>query len=111
MVLRPRVGFSPTRPQQAAGVRIEPKPSEPWAAGNMRAPTAAAAPPLDPPEIRLRSHGFRVGPYNCGSHVRLRPNSHVLVLPKITKPARFRRLTCSLSSAGTALAKNLQARV
>ena len=32
------------------------------AIGSMRAPTAAAAPPLDPPEIRVRSQGFFVGP-------------------------------------------------
>src|SRR4029434_1031899 len=111
MVLRPGVGLRPTSPQQAAGARIEPKPSEPWAAGNIRAPTAAAAPPLAPPEMRVRSQGLRVAPWNCGSQVRLRPSSQVLVLPKMTSPARFSRLTCSLSSAGTASAKNLQARV
>jgi len=61
-VLRLRVGLSPTRPQHAAGARIEPKPSEAWAIGSMRAPTAAAAPPLEPAEMRVRSHGFLVGP-------------------------------------------------
>ena len=61
-VLRPRVGLSPTSPQLAAGARIEPKPSLACAIGSMRAPTAAAAPPLDPPEIRVRSQGFFVGP-------------------------------------------------
>src|SRR5689334_12231366 len=44
-VLRPRVGFSPTRPQQAAGARMLPKPSEACAIGSIRAPTDAAAPP------------------------------------------------------------------
>ena len=52
IVLRDRVGLRPTRPQQAAGTRIEPKPSEACAIGNMRVPTAAAAPPLEPPEMR-----------------------------------------------------------
>ena len=61
MVLRPRVGLSPTSPQQAAGARIEPKPSVACAMGSMRAPTAAAAPPHEPPEMRVRSHGLRVG--------------------------------------------------
>src|SRR6266704_1875998 len=61
MVLRARVGLRPTRPQQAAGARMEPKPSVACAMGSMRAPTAAAAPPLDPPEIRERSQGLRVG--------------------------------------------------
>ena len=111
MVVRPRVGFRPTRPQQAAGARIEPKPSEACAAGSMRAATAAAAPPLEPPEMRVGSQGFFVAPCNCGSQVRLRPSSGVLVRPKITNPARFSRPTCSLSSAGTASSKNLQPRV
>ena len=52
-LFRPRVGFSPTRPQQAAGARIEPKPSEACAIGSIRAPTDAAAPPDEPPEIRF----------------------------------------------------------
>ena len=62
MVLRPRVGLSPTMPQHAAGARIDPNPSLACAIGSMRAPTAAAAPPLDPPDIRVRSQGFFVGP-------------------------------------------------
>ncbi len=99
-MLRPRVGLSPTRPQQAAGARMLPKPSLACAIGSMRAPAAAAAPPLLPPEMRLVSHGLRVGPKSCGSQVRDSPSSHVLVRPKITKPARFRRATCSLSAAG-----------
>src|SRR6185295_6014565 len=61
-VLRPRVGLRPTSPQLAAGARMEPKPSLAWAMGSMRAPTAAAAPPLEPEEIRVGSHGLRVGP-------------------------------------------------
>ena len=111
MVLRPRVGLSPTSPQQAAGARIEPKPSEACAAGSMRAPTAAAAPPLEPPDMRAVSQGFFVAPCNCGSQVRLRPSSQVLVRPKMTTPARFSRFTSSLSSAGTTSSKNLQPRV
>jgi hypothetical protein len=59
MVLRDRVGFRPTIPQHDAGARIDPNPSEACAMGSMRAPTAAAAPPLDPPETRVVSH---VGP-------------------------------------------------
>src|SRR5712691_2484729 len=61
-VLRPRVGLRPTRPQHAAGARMDPKPSLAWAIGSMRAPTDAAAPPLEPPAMRVRSHGVRVGP-------------------------------------------------
>src|SRR5207249_2386238 len=60
--VRPRVGFSPTRPQALAGMRIEPPPSFACAAGTSPAATAAAAPPLEPPDERLGSQGFRVGP-------------------------------------------------
>src|SRR5215470_16287261 len=89
IVLRARVGLRPTPPQHAAGARIEPKPSLAWAMGTMRAPTAAAAPPLEPPEMRVGSHGFRVGPWSWGSQVRLSPSSQVLVRPKNTRPARL----------------------
>src|SRR6185295_5940961 len=89
MVLRARVGLRPTSPQQAAGARMDPKPSVACAMGSMREPTAAAAPPLEPPEIRLWSHGFLVGTYWRGSHVSERPSSQVLVRPKMTRPARL----------------------
>jgi hypothetical protein len=59
--IRPRDGFSPNRPQTLDGIRIEPPPSLPWAAGARPADTAAAAPPLDPPADRLRSQGVRAG--------------------------------------------------
>ena len=39
---RPRAGFRPTSPQQAAGMRIEPPPSLPCASGTIPAATAAA---------------------------------------------------------------------
>src|SRR5262249_42533573 len=72
---RLRVGFSPTRPQQAAGARMLPKPSVAWAIGSIRAPTEAAAPPDEPPEMRLVSQGLLVGPYSRGSQVRDNPSS------------------------------------
>ena len=59
---RPREGFNPTRPQQDAGIRIEPPPSLACAIGTTPAATMAADPPLDPPAERLVSHGLRVGP-------------------------------------------------
>ncbi len=64
---RPRDGFSPTIPQQAAGIRTEPPPSEPWAIGTMPLATAAAAPPLEPPAVRRRSQGVRAGAPVAGS--------------------------------------------
>src|SRR5262245_4364963 len=111
MVLRPRVGLSPTMPQHAAGARLDPNPSLACAIGSMRAPTAAAAPPLDPPEIRVGSQGFLVGPYSCGSQVSESPSSQVLVRPKITRPERLSRTTCSLSTVGGGVsAKNREPR-
>ena len=58
---RPRVGLIPNSPHTLDGMRIDPPPSLPWAAGASPAATAAAAPPLDPPADRLRSHGVRAG--------------------------------------------------
>ena len=66
-LIRPRLGFSPTRPQAEAGIRIEPPPSEAWAIGTTPAATAAAAPPLEPPALRRRSHGVRAGGRPSGS--------------------------------------------
>ena len=91
---RPRVGFSPTRPVHAAGMRIEPPPSLPCASGTMPPATAAAAPPLEPPGVRSVSQGLRAGPNRRGSDTGRIPNSGMFVLPTITKPAsRMRRVT------------------
>ncbi len=60
---RPRLGFIPTRPQHAAGIRIDPPPSDPVAHGTMPAATAAAEPPEEPPGVRAGSHGLRVTPF------------------------------------------------
>ena len=48
-------------PQAAAGIRSEPPVSYPVATGTMRAASAAPEPPEDPPGVRVRSHGLRVG--------------------------------------------------
>ena len=95
---RPRVGFKPTRPQAAAGIRIEPPPSLACAMGRMRAATADAAPPLEPPALRVTSHGLRVGPCRSDSQVGLKPNSGVGVVPMVTSPARRKRRINSLSA-------------
>ena len=82
-------------------MRIEPPASLPWAMGTIRAETAAAEPPLDPPGVRVVSHGLRVGPKSRGSVVGPMASSGVLVLPMNTSPAARKRRTSSLSSAGT----------
>ena len=58
---RPSEGLRPNTPQNAAGIRMEPAPSEPWAKAPSPAATAEAAPPLDPPEVRSSRHGLRHG--------------------------------------------------
>jgi hypothetical protein len=59
--IRPRVGLMPNSPHTLDGIRIEPPPSLPWAAGASPDATAAPAPPLEPPADLDRSHGVRAG--------------------------------------------------
>ena len=61
--MRSRWVLRPNSPQQDAGMRIEPAPSEPSAAGTMPAATAAAEPPLEPPGVCSGFQGLRVIPY------------------------------------------------
>src|SRR2546423_12668238 len=67
--------------------------------------TAAAEPPLDPLVERAVSHGLRTGPNSTGSHAGAMPNSGVLVLPTMTRPARRSRSTSSESNADTFAAR------
>src|SRR3954468_12167095 len=98
---RPRDGLSPKRPQQDAGMRIEPPPSEPCASGSTPAATAAAAPPDEPPGVRDVSHGLRHAPFSSDSVTAVIPNSGVFDLPTTTKPASFIRRTTAASFVGT----------
>jgi len=52
----------PTRPDQPAGMRIEPPPSVAVAIGAIPAAIAAPEPPDEPPGDASRFQGFRVGP-------------------------------------------------
>src|SRR5690625_2265196 len=56
LAIRPRVALSPTSPQAAAGIRIEPPPSLPCAIGTTPAATSAAAPPDDAPGENAGAH-------------------------------------------------------
>jgi hypothetical protein len=89
--LRARVGFNPNTPEADAGIRIEPPPSLACATGRMRAATAAAAPPDEPPEECARFQGLLVGPCRRDSVVGIRPNSGLALLPKIVTPALRKR--------------------
>jgi hypothetical protein len=91
--IRLRCGLSPTRPQHAAGMRVDPPPSLAWAIGTMPAATAVAEPPDEPPLVRDGSHGLRVGPKRLVLvHGRM-PHSGKVVDPTTTKPASLRRRT------------------
>ena len=98
---RPRDGFTPTTPQHDDGLRMEPPPSLPCAAGQRPAAVAAAAPPLEPPEVRDVSHGFRQTPFSSDSVIAIVPSSGVFVLPRRTKPASRSRRTTAASLVGT----------
>ena len=70
------------------------------ASGASNAATAAAEPPPEPPGIRSRSHGLRVGPYAECSVEEPIANSSMLVLPRIGRPAARRRATTVASYGG-----------
>src|SRR5207247_299079 len=59
---RPPVGLNPTVPEYAPGRIVEPFVCVPIAPGITPAATAAAEPIDDPPGVRPRSYGLRVGP-------------------------------------------------
>src|SRR5436305_11116478 len=91
----------PTRPQQAAGIRTDPPPSEPVAHGTIPAATAAAEPPDEPPVVRERSQGLRVMPLASLAVQGKIVNSGTLVIPMgIAPAARSRRTTSASVSAG-----------
>src|SRR5690348_10486163 len=87
----PTLGLNPTHPQKLAGRRIDPTTCVPSAAGTMPQATAAAEPLLDPPGVRVASHGLRVP---RGS---LAANSVVTTLPRITAPASRKAATLAAS--------------
>ena len=80
-------------PQNAAGIRNEPPPSEPSDIGTVPAATAAADPALDPPAVRVTSHGLRVTPYNGELDEAFQPVSGVVFLPTMMAPAASIRCT------------------
>src|SRR5579859_7191384 len=87
----------PHTPLSAAGCRMEPPVSVPVAAGAMRAATAAAEPPEEPPGTSRLSHGFRTGPKYELSLEEPMANSSMLHLPSVTAPAAPRRSTTCAS--------------
>src|SRR5689334_2094798 len=58
----PYVGLSPTTPQHAAGMRIDPPVSVPVAASASPSTKAAAEPPDEPPAVSEGDRGFGTTP-------------------------------------------------
>jgi hypothetical protein len=83
-----RDGLRPNRPQQDAGMRIEPPPSLAWAKGTTPAAVAAAAPPDEPPLECAEVPGIAGRAKATGSVVGRKPYSGVDDLPITTSPAR-----------------------
>src|SRR5262249_56457532 len=84
---RRREVFRPTSPQQLAGTRIEPPPSEACATGTTPAATSAAAPPDEPPVTRPVFQGLRVMPKAADSVTSLSPYSGVVLVATGLSPA------------------------
>src|SRR5215218_10909097 len=103
--MRPPEGLKPITPVWEAGRRVEPPPSVQIAIGPSPAATALAAPPDDPPGVRARSQGLRVGPNSLLVVTPLQANSEQFVIPRNTAPARRIRATATASTGATKSAK------
>ena len=108
---RPVLGRIPVTPQSAAGIRTDPAVSVPSAPGTSPPATAAPLPPLEPPQIRSVSHGFRAGPNAWLVVEAPQANSCVLSFPTTTAPAARSRATTVASAAATLSASTFEAAV
>ena len=79
--------FMPAKPPKAAGILIEPPPSDPVPKGIIPEAKAAEVPPEDPPGENSKFHGFFVAPKGALSVLPLWPNSGVFVLPRTMHPS------------------------
>src|SRR5258706_15163078 len=87
--ISPNDGFSPTMPQAAAGIRIDPPVHVPSVARAMPDATLPADPPLAPPGYRNGPWGLRAGPTAGPSLVWPNATSGRWVFPPYTSPARL----------------------
>ncbi|MCY1450819.1 hypothetical protein D9M71_676550 [compost metagenome] len=92
---RPKVGFRPITPQQAAGMRTEPPVSVPRAKSARPAATAAAEPLDEPPGMRPGYSGLLAVPFQLFRPVVPKASSCRLVLPVMRQPASSRDWTTS----------------
>ena len=72
--------------------------SEPWATATAPAATAAADPPLDPPEERAASQGLRVGGKPGGSVVIAVDRDGQAAFPMIENPSSSKRAASGVVS-------------
>ena len=104
--IAPMVGLYPTSPQNAAGSRVLPPPSDVVASGTSPAASAAAEPPDDPPGEKAGFHGFRVVPCSVFVVIAAEPNSGLLVRPITMAPAAFKRATTTSSTSSGGASAN-----
>src|SRR4051794_18888535 len=79
-------------------MRMEPPPSLPWLNGATPAAVIDDAPPDEPPGVWPGFHGLRVTPCSGESVSAFHPNSGVVLLPRIDRPASRKRATTGASS-------------
>src|SRR6478735_7774861 len=91
----PNPGLRPLMPQNAAGRMIEPPVCVPSAVMHISVATAAALPLDDPPGVRSRFHGLRVGGGSKQAH------SVVTVLPSKIAPAFLSDMTTAALRSAT----------
>src|SRR5262249_11763775 len=91
----PKPGLSPATPQKDAGRMIEPPVCVPIAAGHISQATAAALPLDEPPGVRSKFQGLRVGDGSNDAH------SVVTVLPRMIAPAFRNAVTTAASRLAT----------
>src|SRR4051794_29434589 len=84
--IRPAVPFIPSRPQNPAGMRIDPPPSPPDAIVTRPPATAADEPPDEPPAVRPCRHGLWHVPCRRLVDTLRPPNSEASVWPTGTMP-------------------------
>jgi hypothetical protein len=97
----PQVGFMPTTPHSAAGMRIDPPWSPPIASSQSPAATTAADPDDDPPAEWPRRRGLCTGPRVLVWLPPERQKFSQCALPARVAPASSRRVTIVASTSAT----------